>query len=377
MSEQPELPVPAPAPADPRAVQRFVDHALERALELGRELPAPGEGATRELWRELTALGRTDLAYARIIEPHLDALAILRQAGRTDLITDRDTWGVWAAEGPGEPLRATPSSAAQPTDDDADDARDCAGSMLVDQDGRQWTLTGTKPWCSLAGSVTRAVVTAHVTDEAGEPTGHRRAFVVAMDHPGFHPEPAAGWTSHGLAEVVTVPVRFEGVPAQPLGADEWYLTRPGFAWGGMGVAAVWLGGAQSVADLLWRKLVRPARPVDDAARTALGQLDLTLGAAQAVLDRAAAAVDRGEATGEHGAAWALRVRRTVADAAETVIRVVSRATGPGPLTGDPAHVRRVESLQVYIRQDHAERDTAALGRTLLELVQEGSEETPW
>ncbi|TFI04745.1 acyl-CoA dehydrogenase, partial [Kocuria rhizophila] len=73
-----------------------------------------------------------------------------------------------------------------------------------------------------------------------------------------------------------------------------------------------------------------------------------------------------------GAAWALRVRRTVADAAETVIRVVSRATGPGPLTGDPAHIRRVESLQVYIRQDHAERDTAALGRTLLALAAEDS-----
>ncbi|WP_229577394.1 acyl-CoA dehydrogenase family protein [Kocuria rhizophila] len=364
MSEHPELPVPAAAPADPRAVQRFVDHALDRARVVGRDLPAPGEGATRELWRELSALGRMDLAYARIIEPHLDALAILRQAGRTDLITDRDTWGVWAAEGPGEPLLATPSSAAHAADDDA-------------ADGPHWTLTGTKPWCSLAGSVSRAVVTAHVTDEVGEPTGHRRAFVVATDHPGFRPEAAAGWTSRGLAEVVTVPVRFEGVPAQQLGADEWYLTRPGFAWGGMGVAAVWLGGAQSVADLLWCKLVRPARPVDDAARTALGQLDLTLGAAQAVLDRAAAAVDRGEATGEHGAAWALRVRRTVADAADTVIRVVSRATGPGPLTGDPAHVRRVESLQVYIRQDHAERDTAALGRTLLELVQDGSEETPW
>ena len=93
-----------------------------------------------------------------------------------------------------------------------------------------------------------------------------------------------------------------------------------------------------------------------------------------MLEQAAAAVDAGDAAGDRGAAWALRVRRTVADAAETVIRVVSRATGPGPLTGDPAHIRRVESLQVYIRQDHAERDTAALGRTLLA---PGEEDTPW
>ncbi|MDO4919143.1 acyl-CoA dehydrogenase family protein [Kocuria sp.] len=372
VSAHAELPRPAAATPDPQAVRTFVHHALERARVLGRQLPPPGEGATGELWRQLSALGRTDLAHARIIEPHLDALAILRQAGREDLAAGGHTWAVWAAEGPGEPLRAVPT---------ADDA---AGPGAGAPAGaRAWTLTGTKPWCSLADSVTRAVVTAHVCDENGEPTGHRRAFVVATDHPGFEPEPVTRWISHGLAEVVTVPVAFDAVPAEPLGADEWYLTRPGFAWGGMGVAAIWLGGAQSVADLLWSQLRHPRRPVDDAAFTALGQLDLTLGAARAVLERAAAAVDRGDAVGQRGAAWALRVRRTVADAAEEVIRVVSRATGPGPLTGDPGHIRRVESLQVYIRQDHAERDTAALGRSLLELAEHTAqdsvqeEDTPW
>lgn len=389
MSGHPVLPLPPAVAPDQQAVRRFVEHALEQARLLGRELPPPGEGATRELWAELTALGRLDLAHARIIEPHLDALAILRQAGREDLAGTDETWAVWAAEGPGEPLLATPSGPAaspeQTADTDPTRSTDPglpghpatgpgapAASGVVPAE--TWTLTGTKPWCSLADSVTRAVVTAHVADSHGNPTGHRRAFVVATDHPGFAPEPASEWTSHGLAEVTTVPVSFEHVPAEPLGADEWYLTRPGFAWGGMGVAAVWLGGAQAVADLLWEQLRHPRRPPDDAALTALGRLDLELGAARAVLDRAALAVDDGDAAGDRGAAWALRVRRTVADAAESVISVVSRATGPGPLTGNPAHVRRVESLQVYIRQDHAERDTAALGRTLLEL---GEEDTPW
>ena len=380
-----ELPFPPAAVPDPQAVRAFVGHALDRARELGRRLPAPGEGRTAELWRSLSGLGRTDLACARIIEPHLDAVAILRQAGRVDLVSDHDTWAVWAAEGPGEPLLATPtppgsgsapgqSSAPVLGGDGSGGTARTSSPGASDEPGTTWTLTGSKPWCSLADSVTRAVVTAHVTDEHGEPTGHRRAYVVATDHPGFRPAPVTQWTSHGLAEVVTVPVTFEQVPAEPLGVDEWYLTRPGFAWGGMGVAAIWLGGAQSVADLLWRQMRHPRRPVDAAAHTALGQLDLTLGAARAVLEEAAAAVDAGDAAGDNGAAWALRVRRTVADAAETVIRVVSRATGPGPLTGDPAHIRRVESLQVYIRQDHAERDTAALGRTLLEL---GEEDTPW
>lgn len=352
VSDQSTLPIPhAPRP-DPREVEVFVRHGLTRARELGRELPLPGHGNTRDLWSALSGLGRQDLAFARVIEPHLDAIAIIDQAGRPELCHESDTWAVWAAEGSSTPLRATPS-------------------------GNGWTLTGTKPWCSLAEHVTRAVVTAHVTDEAGEPTGHRRAFVISTDHPGFTPGTSDSWVSQGLADVPTTAVEFRSVPAEPLGEDEWYLTRPGFAWGGMGVAAIWLGGARSVADLLWQRSRTPAKPLDDAALAHLGRVDLALTAAEAVLDRAANAVDGGRATGEQGALWALRVRRTVAETAETVLREVSRATGPGPLTGDAAHIRRVTSLQVYVRQDHANRDDKALGDLLLAVAPEDAEHPPW
>ncbi|MFC3480343.1 acyl-CoA dehydrogenase family protein [Kocuria carniphila] len=352
MFDQSTLPIPQTPRPDQREVQEFVRHGLAEATTLTRELPLPGQGSTRELWARMSDLARQDLALARIVEPHLDATAIIDQAGRRDLLTDSDTWAVWAAEGPGTPQTATPS-----------------------RDG--WTLSGTKPWCSLADFVSRAVVTAHVADESGELTGHRRAFVISTDHAGFLPEHNDTWVAQGLADVPTTAVDFREVPAEPLGEDEWYLTRPGFAWGGMGVAAIWLGGAQSVADLLWQRSRQPRKPLDDVALAHLGRVDLALTAASAVLDRAACAVDNGDATGEKGALWALRVRRTVADAAETVLREVSRATGPGPLTGDAAHIRRVMSLQVYIRQDHAERDNKALGELLLAAAPAGEEGTPW
>lgn len=362
-------PQPLSFPRTPRPdaleLEEFVRHTLRDAQELARELPLPGAGRTRELWEELAVLGRRDLAYARIVEPHLDALAIITQADRPDLTGEDDTWAVWAAEGPGTPLRARPDAGLDP------DAASCP-----DLGGRSWTLTGTKPWCSLAQYVSRAVVTAHVTDEHGEPTGHRRAFAIATDHPGFAPQPSAAWVPQGLADVPTVAVDFTAVPAQPLGPDEWYLTRPGFAWGGMGVAAIWLGGAQAVAELLWRAARSPRRPLDDAAAMHLGRVDLALTSAAAVIDRAASAVDGGEATGQDGALWALRVRRTVSEAAETVLREVSHATGPGPLTGDAGHIRRVTSLQVYVRQDHGERDNKALGETLV-AVAGGEERMPW
>ncbi len=40
--------------------------------------------------------------------------------------------------------------------------------------------------------------------------------------------------------------------------------------------------------------------------------------------------------------------------------------GPAPLALDDAHARRVADLTVYLRQHHAERDSAALGRALLD-----------
>jgi hypothetical protein len=39
---------------------------------------------------------------------------------------------------------------------------------------------------------------------------------------------------------------------------------------------------------------------------------------------------------------------------------------------DEEHARRVADLQIYLRQHHAERDTARLGGLLLE-----SEDPPW
>ena len=75
-------------------------------------------------------------------------------------------------------------------------------------------------------------------------------------------------------------------------------------------------------------------------------------------------IDRGRADGESGALLALRVRQVVADAVEATIRVADHALGPGPLAFEAEHATRVSDLRVYVRQHHAERDGAALGRAL-------------
>lgn len=336
-----------------RGVGADPDTALEMLPELTAGVPLPGAGSTAAYLAVLAGLGAGDLTVARVVEPHLDGLAILGQAGvdaqgplaldpgprrrAHPVRPDSRSWGVFAAEGPGVRLTA---------------AADASG----------WTLSGTKPWCSLADRLSHAVVTAHTGSDT------RRAFAVDLRHPGVRAD-AVPWVSRGLAEVVSGPVAFEDVPAVPVGDDDWYLTRPGFAWGGIGVAAVWYGAACALADRL--RTATGARTPDQVALSHLGATDAALYAAGCVLQDAAAAIDAGRAIGQDGSILAVRVRSVCAAVAEDVLTRVGHALGPAPLTFDEEHARRVADLTVYVRQHHAERDLARLGGLVLGMAPAG------
>ena len=98
---------------------------LRWAVGIGAEAALPASGATAAAGRCWRRSAAQDLTVARVLEPHLDALAILAEAGQEP--APSSTWGVWAAEGPGARL----------------------GARRRRRTG--WVLTGRKPWCSLAG----------------------------------------------------------------------------------------------------------------------------------------------------------------------------------------------------------------------------------
>jgi alkylation response protein AidB-like acyl-CoA dehydrogenase len=337
-----------PAPAEPdanpdevaraAAVAGDAGRALDLARDVGSRLPQPGSGLTRQRWQRLREIAAADLTAARVLEAHADALAILAEAAATGAgASVGDTaglWGVFAAEGPGVRLDAEP-------------------------DGEGWTLRGTKPWCSLAGRLDRALVTAHVG------TSGRRLFAIDLTDPRVSVDPSTGWSARGLVEVPSTSIRLQGCPARPVGAVGWYLERSGFAWGGIGVAACWLGGAIGIARAL--RAVCLEREPDQLTLAQLGAVDTALFAADAVLAAAADAVDGGRADGPAGALLAARVRSVVAGTVETVLTRVGHALGPAPLAFDPVHARRVADLQLYVRQHHAERDDARLGVQLRDL----------
>lgn len=308
---------------------------LAFARSSGRVAPLPGAGRTRELWRELERLAAHDVGLARTVEPHLDALAILAQAGAA--AEDGTSWGVFAAEGGDEPLTATRTDSG-------------------------WRLDGVKPWCSLADRLDAALVTAHVEDD-------RALFLVRLSDPGITVLPAR-WHARGLTEIPSGPVRFTAVGGRTVGAPGWYLERPGFAWGGMAVAACWQGGAVGVARALFA--AAQERGSDPLLLLHLGEVDAALEDGRRALDEAARRIDEGTATGSAGALLAKRVRMTVARAVETTLEHVGHALGPGPLVDDAEHAKRVADLQLYVRQHHAERDAVSLGRELTR-----GEAAPW
>ncbi|NWL11285.1 hypothetical protein DM793_08235 [Paenarthrobacter nitroguajacolicus] len=327
-----------------------VQALLAIAEDIGRTAPKPGEGSTAKLWELLASVTAVDVAAGRVLEPHLDALAILAQAGvqagaETQAGADgeqKGAWGVFAAEGPGMKLEAKSNA-----------------------DGN-YVLNGSKPWCSLASQLDHAVITAHSGDNS------RPAFAVDLKAPGVTCE-TPQWTSRGLQEIPSGTVHFDQVAAQPVGQEDWYFMRPGFAWGGMGVAACWLGGAVAVARDFATALAKAAdngREPDQIALASLGEIDRIITSATGYLAVAAERIDAGELEGsdpDGPSAWseALRVRGTVAAAVERAQMLVSQNLGPGPLAFNETYGKRMADLSLYIRQHHAMRDDAQLGALAL------------
>jgi len=315
-----------------------VRSTLDWAVRIGPATPVPGGGDTAALWELLAEVARRDVTAARIVEPHLDALAILAQARAAGIdVTaalsavgagDDASWGVFAAEGPDARLEAS-------------------------SDGNGgWRLRGRKPWCSLAGELTHALITAWIAPDA------RGLFAVSLRERGVTAQPGP-WFARGLSEVVSAPVDFDGVAAAAIGEPGWYLSRPGFDLGGIGVAAVWWGGAVPLYDALLAAAARPG--ADQLAAAYAGAADAALWATRAVLAEAAQAADADLPAAEIGRIGA-RARAVTADAVERVLTIADHALGPGPLTADEEHARRVADLRIYTRQHHAERDLARLGR---------------
>jgi hypothetical protein len=304
---------------------------VKRWLDAGElDLPLPGSGETAKRWRKLAAFAEIDVVEGRLAEAHADATAILAELG-APAPRPGELWGVWAAES-------------------------AEVSLTADEVGGFAELNGTKSWCSGAGLCTHALVTAH------RPDGGRGLYAVDVRCPQVTALEDS-WRNAGMKGADTRTTEFRGAPATPIGSSGEYLQRAGFWYGAIGVAACWLGAARGVAVALYRAVgdEHNSAARDTHAQAHLGAIDAALAAADAVLVVAACQVDAGTDCAR-AELIARRARAVVETAVEETIVRTGRALGPAPLVLDAEHARRVADLTIYVRQSHAERDLAALGR---------------
>jgi hypothetical protein len=299
------------------AFRRLVDAGFDR-------LPLPGGGGTAQRWNSLAAVAGRDLSLVKLFEGHTDARAILMELS-PDYAGGHAYWGVWAAESPAARVTASP----------------CSDAVVL--------LDGTKQWCSGAATLSHALVTGWLRD------GISGLYAVELNQPGVVVA-SGSWHAVGMQASASVEVRFERVEARRIGAAGAYTSRPGFWQGGAGIAACWYGAAAALAQAVQRAAMQRPNPHRNAH---LGSIMVALGNAAASLREAARAIDRMPCA---DARWlALRTRLSIEHAASAVLEHAGRALGAGPSCLDAQVARVMADLPVFMRQNHAEHDLAALG----------------
>ena len=305
--------------------------ALRSLVKTGAlDLPLPGGGRTSERFSALRDIAAADLSLARLAEGHVDAHAILAEAGRSPRA---GLYGVWAADAP-------------------------ASFVEAERTPLGFCLHGTKKYASGARGIDRALVTA-VCDR------QRLLFDVPLDDPRIQPVEGS-WQAVGMAATDSLDVVFTDVTldaSAQVGGSGFYLDRPGFWHGSVGVAACWLGGALGALRMVReRASIEGAVPQNEHAAAHLGAMAASCHAMQVVIDQAAREIDgRPIGTASERHTRALLARQVVEAGCQEVLSRAGRAGGTSPLVFDRAHARRAADLVVYLRQHHAERDLAALG----------------
>lgn len=299
----------------------------ERIRQLiGTPIPLPTFGNNVARLQCLFDIGQINLSLAKLAEAHWDALAILHEAGKVP--AENILYAVWAAEIPGKQLQ-------------------------LQKHDNYWTLNGTKMFCSGAGIVDRVLITAEhwlidlqLNDRSAE------CLQITSDP----------WITTAFQETQTSTVHFNNISCNQsdiIGEQGWYLNRPGFWAGALGPAACWGGGA---AGLLNYALQNQRKDAHTLAH--LAAMEANVWAIKSFLKTAGEELDTDLKNTMKHQVLALKTRHLIEQACTDTLRRFARAYGPFPLACDEGISQRYQELDLYLRQNHAERDLEILGNLI-------------
>jgi alkylation response protein AidB-like acyl-CoA dehydrogenase len=295
-------------------------------------VPKPGSGSTPARFATLADWAARDLSLARLAEGHVDALAILAEADVEP--NSGATYGVWAA-------------------------RPRGGSTTAYLAADGWHLAGAKPFCSGGTHIDRALITAECDD------GYRLFDIsVAENVVRVHP---GSWAAVGMADSMSDTLDIGGPPvpaSRAVGPPNFYLERPGFWFGGTGVAACWYGGARGLVEHVLRSIgPHPSELVAVELGHAVAHIDLMRRAIEQAAHDIDADPDDRAGTAKRRA---LVIRHAVHDAAQQVLVHSAAAGGARPLCLDSEQAQRAADLYVYLAQYHGPQDANVLGHMACE-----------
>lgn len=286
----------------------------------------------------LVGAGRTDVALSRLFEGHVDAARILDQAGRRPVAGA--LYGVWASRSQQTGVRAA-----------------SLGSQLM--------LDGTLRFASGLGVIDRALVPVW--------TGPDCHLLIDLDlsevgSSQLQPD-TSQWQTAAMSVSRSHTLAVSGLRVQAsdqVGPAGFYLDRPGFFPGGVGVAACWLGGATRVADLV---LARMSDPVPMALQLRLGEIRRHLSTAAALMSVAGQRLQDVAETQDvevrsevDQRALAAETRWAVAAAVHGVLDQAHRIAGPAGLAYDQDLTHAVHDLRLYVLQHNADAEALYLAQ---------------
>jgi alkylation response protein AidB-like acyl-CoA dehydrogenase len=331
---------------------RSVEELLRDRRLLGNaaadEHGVPVAGRLAEL-DDLRAVGYRDLVLGRLIEGHGNAIALVSRCGteRQRATADAEAatghlFGVWNTA---------------PAD----------GVRIVARGDGWFELGGRKTFCSGAGTVTRALITAR------DAAGSSQMLLVPMDRVPARID-RSSWDPLGMRESDSFAVDFSGVRLESdaaIGDIGDYDRQPWFGAGAARFVAVQAGGIVRLADELAAFAVRRSTGDDAVQMTRLGEC--------VVAARTAAQWVR--ACAEAWAAWDIastaeheKILQSTVDAARyaieraalDVLERVERAVGARGLLAPEPFAALVRDLRMYLRQPAPDLAISRVGRNAFE-----------
>ena len=228
-------------------------------------------------------------------------------------------------------------------------------------EGDKLRLDGTIRFASGAGVIDRALVPVWL-----DPETHLLIDLAV----GELPVDRSHWHTPAMQVSQTHTVLVEGllVPTDDVvGEQNFYLGRPGFLPGGVGVAAVWTGGLIRVLDVTVAMLT--GRPVTPAQDFRLGRARLQLVAALTAVRTAGQRLDGlWAAAGRRSAPVVAEVcaeaRAIVAQAVVAALAEVRTLAGPAGLAFDADLGHALDDLGLYVAQLNNDAESTRLGAAL-------------